>query len=363
MSDDDNDDVMPRMSTGDEGAADVTFVPGDETVEVPWPRKHALVFPDNCDAPAAGDDDDGAVAVSFVQLPHPRTRGGHALFALHAPAGGGTPRLLEVQEQRAAHCCWFLNDGVEPNGALYVLTPIDATWFAVYLAARDERLASDVLEKAAKAMDFAGDASKIEAPPTNSKFVSSFDLFLKDSRVHALPAAVRAQIEAALATVCDVKRVASTLSAAEGGADEVFYRLNLVKLLAWLRARHAAVRASPELQAALFEGGKAPDGDDGAYASLRALMVLLDYVPQELHAAAAAACGVALVSSAAVARHAATDRVRLRGEEEELAGGSAAELARKKSKLEPQKSAGAKRLEKAGPGKNQPSMMSFFKKK
>lgn len=390
MADSGSDDEGLTRRSSSSRTYDIAYVPDDTTTDIAWPPRVFAVLP--C------VDMDALERASFVTLPHSRT-GVDTVYALvHTGTDLSAPRTLcEVQQQSPKYSAWFLGDRCEPNGALYIATPFDASYLAMWLL-----LAGQNVKSADVANWLAGDKPEV-------KFRDLHTLLGEDARLSAAPREVIDAIAAALPDVSEVRKV--PLGADE---EEAYYRLDVAKVAERTKARFAALAASRELRDVVYappptiteapsnmprvetqnkkrvrpppgaeeapsqlsaasellpgqssDSVAAPVGasvdmsaEEDHFLKLRAFEALLDYIPPQLHTALYRHCGLEAARTEAKAVQSQAHVVQ----RDELCGADT-EMAKKKNRAEQSlKSQSVKRLEKKGPPKGTPTLMSMMMK-
>ncbi|RNE99987.1 hypothetical protein TraAM80_07885 [Trypanosoma rangeli] len=245
---------------------------------------------------------------NFVRLPHPR-HGEPALFlcppnteSASRDVHNGTVRavLYEVQAQLPPGGfgqTWFVNDTVEPNEELLVVTPFDVTFFVLRQAATHVRK-----EMFVSAEDLIMGATKSRGG--GAAAWPGWRVAL--AQCPALtPAVEEMQSHTVLSRICDVKSV---------GGDH-YYRFSVEKMGEWLRDKLRRVANSAALHAILQLGpppatragsvpkGGSRGGDDKATSAPLATAaevplpvvfgVVAEYLVEEVSSTAAQLCGAA----------------------------------------------------------------------
>ncbi|RNF06211.1 uncharacterized protein Tco025E_07635 [Trypanosoma conorhini] len=208
------------------------------------PRPAVNASPAPRDAPAPPSGRSLRAGCDFVRLPHPR-HGEPALY-LCPPTTASTVNdahndavgvvLYEVQAQLPPGGfgqTWLVNDTVEPNEELLVVTPFDVTFFALRQAATHGRK-----EMFLSAEDLVMGATK--ARGGGAAAWPGWRVAL--AQCPALAPVVEAmQSHKVLSRICDVKSV--------GG--EHYYRLSAERMGEWLREKLRRVTSSPAMHAIL----------------------------------------------------------------------------------------------------------------
>lgn len=189
------------------------------------------------------------------------------------------------------------------------------------------------------------------------------------------------QDDALLRRFCEVRVVGSD-SEQDDSRPDVYYRLSDAVAVEWLRRKVLQVRASAVLRAILQlpERARPAEPTTSTTSAVEAeevpmsmaFGVVAEYVPQRLHAALSAACGLQSSASAATATGGGGEAVspafnagakRDRAGEGIGSGASAAAAAAVAVAPAGPKSASVKRLEKAGRPKGTPTLFSMFASK
>lgn len=382
----------------------LAFVPDDSTTEVPHPVRRVLLLPE------------GTSVAHWLMLPHPRhaqvvqfccvTSSAAAHDAAAGPEGATlspVPPLVLCDVQQWRHSfdgMWFIGDFVEPNGALLMITPFDWTFFAVALAAkqatavraevacqlRDAAWAPASILSGGGHPPAAGEHDERAAARRSTTTFRDFHGMVESwpelrGAVLAMDPGVSkwiwSSLEAALETVCDVTDVDGT----------PYYRINVPRICDWTLVKVRGVEREESFQRLILESKDAEvrlllaaadqvdSSDEGApptstssgeSADLlrvlrrKAVALLNDALPPELHDAVAARSGVDM-SPPVVPTHPHPSSL-LTSTSDTLFDDDAspAKKARSDSAVSV-KSANVKRLEKAGPPKGTPTIMSFFK--
>jgi hypothetical protein len=435
MSDDDDDVVQPETVQREETISDITFVPDDTTTEVKWPPRRVFVMP-------AGLSDDAfeeraRAAMRFFTLPHPRTGGNHLMCLCPTSATGTT--LCMVQEHRATdYHFWFIGDHVEPNGSLYVATPFDLCYLAVWI----------LLNQTDKAVDATTWAKLLNDPTSKPPFTFADveTMTFVDPRLRLLHEhGLLPQLTAAMRLVADEQQV----------GEDSYFRFSMAKTADLVKARFDRLVASPAVRQIVYPAARdenrrtAPavetkknakaarqrsasigaddrleqahrsqpsaepmtplqdplgsselsttpeaatkenDGDQPTppenaaktasdavawpsadlFLPLRSLHLILDFVPKPLHAVLAKHCGVdtldAAETRALATRHAANSLLSAEDDAVFNNGTPGQDLKRHRTEgsgslTANAKSQSVKKLEKNGPPKGTPSLMSMF---
>lgn len=190
-----------------------------------------------------------------VTLPHPRA-GTPSLF-LRPEGQDHYYELVKFAEKTRS---WFLGNTVESDGELYIVTPVNPIYFAIFYLQKSD------------------------------KFRPLADVF--EDRDFPQAHTVRNWCEKRIGRVADSKDIA-------GGTLRV-YRLNAEKTVAWLRGRVRRVvgalrthRVCSSSSADLVRSNKdaATDDDTGEYTQC-AFSIVADYVPQSVSAQLKTALGL-----------------------------------------------------------------------
>ncbi|EAN86441.1 hypothetical protein C3747_50g128 [Trypanosoma cruzi] len=215
------------------------------------PRPAVHSSPALCDAPPSACEVSLFSGCDFVRLPHPR-HGGPALF-LCPPTIERKPGdvkddsarvvLYEVQAQLPLGGfgqTWFVNDIVEPNEELLVVTPFDVTFLAlrqVATHARKEMFVSpeDIIMGATKTRG--GGSSEWPGWRVAMAQCPALTPVVEEMQSHTV-----------LSRLCDVKSV---------GGDQ-YYRFSEERMGQWLREKVQRVANSPALRAILQIGPSPP---------------------------------------------------------------------------------------------------------
>ncbi|KEG10431.1 hypothetical protein DQ04_03721040 [Trypanosoma grayi] len=242
---------------------------------------------------------------AFIRLPHPR-HGEPGLFLCppatdSAPSnhndgnsndGGGdsiaeatTVVLYEVQAQAPPGGfgqTWLIDEAVEPNEDLLVVTPFDVTFFVLRQAATHA-----MKDKFVSAEDLIMGASRGGGGGRGAEW-PGWGVAVAQCPALA-PAVAMMQSHAVLARICEFKSV---------GGDQ-YYRFSEDKVGAWLRKKVQQVASCPALRDLLQLGTETAttNGDgDGAPNTVPlpvAFGVVAEYVVEEVAAKAAQLCGAA----------------------------------------------------------------------
>lgn len=239
----------------------------------------------------------------FVRLPHPR-HGAPVLFVCppipDSTSAGADDNsgvvLYEVQAQGPPGGfaqTWFVDNMVEPNEELLVVTPFDVTFFSLRQAAthvaKDRFLSAEDLIMGAS-------RSRSSGSGTQSCGWPGWGVALAQCPSLA-PAVAAMQSHAVLSRICDVKSV---------GGDN-YYRLSAERMGVWLRekvrrvANCPALRSVLQLDSAPSTAAASATGGAGAKETPSvadvplpiAFGVVAEYVVEELADTAAELCGTA----------------------------------------------------------------------
>ncbi len=333
----------------------VTYEPTDRTEAIPHPVKHLFITDAPCDVSS----------LKLVFLPNPRS-GRLLSYGVCLTKGEGSATsegtgivLLELQRHRPRFCTFVVNDFVEPESPLTFAFPMDPTYFALALVKQSSRPESFV--------DFE------ELQNSNPKWASLF---------RELPRQVLNQIEAALSSVSDVRSIDS----------QQYYRFSQQVADSWFQRKLSSMMNDPAIieislgrcgttsaHSASEDGLPVPTSFSNEELTIlkeKSCRFLLEYIPQSLHQGFCDTVGVSqdcriragnanpagqngsptAAGGGAAGRPSHWDTSRKRGREDE-------EEVIVEKKAPDFKSAAVKRLEKAGPPKGTPSIMSFFKPK
>lgn len=228
------------------------FDPLDGTVEIPHPKRFVFIMP-------GGNDESLASRIeecTLMTIAHPRHGATQMIFS--HPSGA----LFEVQEHsRKFGQTWLIGDMVEPRSPLYVVTPMDPAFVAIY----------------ALRGCVAGTVDPNSSSPSAPRgFLDAYTLLGKCRYLSILPPVAQRTIIAAFASLADAvdadgaavpasevrRRVADPSFATIG---TLFFRLNDDKCADWLGRKYSllleGMRASAEERAAAaaaLAGASAP---------------------------------------------------------------------------------------------------------
>ena len=316
----DDDEPVCEPLTGE-----VSFDPADNTAAAPFPQKFVLVLPTACLENSAG--------MTLMAISHPRHR--ESQMVAVSPTGG----IYEVQEHQRKRFgeggadAWFIGDStVEPSSPLYIGSPMDPTFIALYLLMLAMRGPT-------------GDGARYE---------DAYTLLGRDEGIVLLPPAAQCRIEEAFSTVSDVEMVRD---------NERFYRFSKIKCTEWLGRKHARLSNSAVLTQLCGEvvGEKRERSEGPSQTQFKASALISEYIDSSLSSLLADATGCnpsapkKVVSSAQQ-----VNTIRDELDEKRL---EAEEATAKKKRIEANKSFSVKKLEKAGRPSGTPSLFAMFAKK
>lgn len=298
---------------------EVIFDPSDTTAAAPFPKKFVMVLPTGCTSQSGG--------LTLMVLRHPR----HGESQVVAVGADGT--VCEVQEHQRKRFgeggadAWFIGGStVEPSSSLYIATPIDPTFLALFVLLKSE--VTDTMD--------------------GSRFEDAYTLLGRDDGVALLPPVAQARIEEAFLTVCDVEMISE---------KERFFRLSRVKCVNWLRRKHARLSDSSLLGEL---AGAKRDRDGPGPAAFKAAALLSEYLDARLGGLLVEASGCNPSAPVQAPTVATTNTIR---DDIEMRRLEVEEAAAKKKRTEASKSSSVKKLEKAGRPAGTPSLFSMFAKK
>jgi hypothetical protein len=226
----------PTTSAQSASKGDIKYVAGDTTVEIPYPPRRCCLLP-SAALTDAQYEARVAAALRFFSLPHPRHSEDLA-FCL-CPTGPTTSTLCFMQGQvtdEDNYASWAMNDRIEPDGQLYIATPYDLVYTAIWVLA----------QQAEKPLDEAT-VSKLLTDPTVKgplKFKDLPTLLMCDARLRTLEAhGLLAALETAMAQVADVEEISD---------DDKYYRLSMPKLAAFVKNHFSALASSDVFKSVVY---------------------------------------------------------------------------------------------------------------
>ena len=323
------DEAVPIDLTGEK--VPIAYDATDTTEDVPHPAKYVFMLP-TAALPNLS-------SLRFVKYPHPR----HGALTTYVTYTQDQRTILcEVQHHRPQHCTWFIEDDVEPTPRMFVVTPMDWGFVALHFC----RTCDNV-----------------------NKFVSFPEMLLCCSEGYrGLGLGQAEPLRCALNLVCDTKAVDL-----ESGV-ETFYRYSEERAVSWLVSKFTALMDCAALKSLCLTrgapqtGGKGPSEEDKAHLAFNAVVLLAEYVEDSLTSRVCQDPRVGVPYEMLTARFNAAKSSSSHFSSSKKGDNANTDenadlLPAKKSRLETSKSASVKRLEKAGPPKGVPSLMSMFSRK
>lgn len=157
--------------------------------------------------------DDSEQFVELIQLPNAKT-------AQKQQFAHVQNTLYEIQQTRHKRCAsWFIDETVQKDGSLFVLTPVDPLFLAL-----------PILDKA-----------RFEHATKESKesgiFCTAFQIFEQNNLLHKF--VQHEQLE----LLCDVKGLHMFFSHVPIDLGDMVYRFSDTKAMSWLQKKHAQIVA------------------------------------------------------------------------------------------------------------------------